>query len=99
MGYSQGHWDGDVLDIQTTHLFDMTLLDNAGMPHSGDLRLTEHLRLISKDVLEDRLRFEDPATFTKPWETVVTYRRQQSAPRNEDVCLDRIRRGQPAVKE
>jgi hypothetical protein len=99
MGFSQGTWNGDRLTIQTDHLIGTTLLDNAGMPHSEDLKLTEHLRLVSPNVLEDRIRFEDPATFTKSWETVVTYRRQPSAPRNEDVCLDRIRDGGPAVKE
>jgi len=100
MGAADGKWTGNVFTIRTAHLLGTTLIDSAGMPHSDGMKLTEKLRLISPDVLEDRILFDDPATFTKPWETVVTYRRQNSTLRNdEDVCLDRIRDGQPAVKE
>jgi len=99
MGFSQGHWEGDVLTIRTEKVIETSLLDNAGMPHGIDLKVTEQLRLVSQDVLENRIRIEDPETFTKPWETVVTYRRQAAAPQYEDVCLDRIYSGQPAVKE
>lgn len=98
-GFSQGHWEGDVLVVETDHLIDRTLLDSAGMPHSRDLKVTEWFRMASPDVLEVRMRFEDPQTFSRPWETLVTYRRQASASRTEDVCLDRIKAGEPAVRE
>jgi hypothetical protein len=98
-GLSQGRWDGDTLVVETTQLDDSKLLDNAGLPHSSQLKVTERLRLTSPDVLENRVRLEDPATFTQPWETMVSYRRQRDAIIQEDVCLDRIRSGAPAVKE
>lgn len=99
MGLSKGHWEGETLVVQTTELLNSTLLDSAGMPHSGQLKLIERIRLRSPDVLEDRIRIEDPATFTQPWETVVTYRRQRNTDIQEDVCLDRIKAGAAAVKE
>jgi len=98
-GFSQGRWEGNVLVVTTDHLVDRTLLDSAGMPHSGNLKLTERIRLIAPDRLENRIRIEDPATFSKPWETVLTYKRQASMPRDEDVCLDRLQNGEPAVRE
>lgn len=98
MGLSLSKWEGDTLVIETPVHRDSTLIDNAGLPHSDVLKLTERLKLRSPDVLENRIRFEDPQTFTQPWETVVTYRRQQGEIK-EDVCLDRIKRGDPAVKE
>lgn len=98
MGLSVGRWEGDTLVVETSHLIDSTLIDNSGLPHSEALKLTERLRLRSSDVLEDRLRFEDPQIFTQPWEAVLTYRRQR-ADIHEDVCLDRIKAGEPAVKE
>lgn len=96
MGLSLGTIEGDTLVIETTALRDSTLLDNSGVPHSDALKITERLRLKSADVLENRLRMEDANTFTQPWETIVTYRRQ-SQDIHEDVCLDRIKTGQPAV--
>jgi len=98
-GLSKGRWDGDTLVVETTQLDDSKLLDNAGLPHSSQLKVTERLRLTSPDVLENRVRLEDPATFTQPWETIVSYRRQRDAIIQEDVCLDRIKTGAPAVKE
>lgn len=96
MGLSRGKLAGDTLVVETSALRDSTLIDNSGLPHSDELKITERLRLRSADVLENRLRIEDPKTFTQPWETVVTYRRQQEDIR-QDVCLDRIKAGQPPV--
>jgi hypothetical protein len=99
MGAALGRWDGNTLVVRTTDLIDTTLIDGAGTPHSDALKLTERVRLLSADRLEDLIRIEDPDTFTAPWETRVTYRRQPGATIKEDVCLDRIKRGEPAVKE
>ena len=99
VGLSRGEWVADELVVKTDHLVDTALLDSAGMPHSDGLKLIETFRLRSPDVLEDRIRFEDSATFTRPWETVVTYHRKPGARIHEDVCLDRIKAGEPAVKE
>ena len=98
-GFSAGHWDGDVLDVETRGVLGTTLLDAAGMPHSEDLVITERLRLIDNGrKLEDRMRFEDPATFTAPWETVVTYRKLQNTEIQEDICVDRLEAGGPAIE-
>jgi hypothetical protein len=96
MGLSRGRWDGNTLVIETTAMRDTTLLDNAGLPRSDALKVTERVRLLSADVLEDRFRFEDPHHYSEPWEAVVTYKRQAKEIQ-EDVCLDRIRDGQPAL--
>lgn len=96
MGLSRGKWDGNTLVIETTAMRDTTLLDNSGLPRSDALKVTERVRLLSADVLEDRFRFEDPNHYSQPWEAVATYRRQ-AKDIQEDVCLDRIRDGQPAL--
>jgi len=99
VGLSRGQWVDDKLVVKTDLLIDTTPIDSAGLPHSDTLKLTETFRLRSPNVLENRIRFEDPETFTRPWETVVTYRRKPGARIHEDVCLDRIQTGEPAVKE
>lgn len=89
-GVASGQWQGDTLVI-TTEKIDDTFLDAAGMPHSMALKITERLHMLSNGTLENRVRFEDPETFSAPWETVVTYRKLPKGTEvGEDVCLDRI---------
>jgi len=95
-GVSKGHWEGDTLVVRTDYLSDKTLLD-ALVPHTADLKLTERIRLAGADTLEDRITIEDSASFSRPWETVLTYKRQPSAAFPEDVCLDRLEAGEPAL--
>jgi hypothetical protein len=96
-GTANGHFEGDVLVVVTKGLSKSTYLDASGLPHSDNLVLTERLRLTHRDILEDRIRIEDPDTYSSPWEVVATYRRQPYARLKEDVCLDRIKQGKPAI--
>ena len=94
-GKSRGHWEGDTLVAVTTDLTDRTLIDDI-LPHTDDLKVTEHYRLVNHDTLEDRITIEDPAYYSKPWDAVVTYKRQPDTIFPEDVCLDRHDAHQPA---
>jgi hypothetical protein len=94
-GKSAGHWEGDTLVSVMEGVSDRTLIDDL-VPHGYDLKVTERYRLIDANTLENRITIADPAYFTKPWETVVTYKRQPDAIFAEDVCLDRIAAKQPA---
>lgn len=97
-GRSSGHWDQGSLVIDTSKIDD-TLLDDAGMPHSRDLKVTEHLQLRPDGTLENRMRFDDPKTFRAPWETIVTYRRLPAGTRlSENICLDRLKTS-PAIEK
>jgi hypothetical protein len=96
-GTANGRFDGDRLVVVTRGLMSQTFLDRSGLPHSEDLVLTETFRLKSAGVLENRIRIDDPKTYTSAWEAVVTYRRQPGARLKEDVCLDRIKQGKPAI--
>lgn len=98
MGYGMGHWEGDTLVIVTRGLTHETTLDGAGLPHSDDMVLTERLRLVDENLLEDRIQISDPATFTKAWETVMTYKRLTKPSAEEFTCLDSIKRGGPAIE-
>jgi hypothetical protein len=67
MGYSVGHWEGDVLVVVTAGYNDRTWLDAAGHPHTESLRTTE--RFYRKDFghLELSETFDDPMAYAKPW--------------------------------
>ncbi len=94
-GTSKGHWEGDTWSLRPANLSDRTLLDDL-VPHTQDMKVIEHLRLVDPDTLEDRITIEDPAYFKRPWDAVVTYKRQPAALFPEDVCLDRHDAHQPA---
>ena len=98
MGVASGEWDGSFLVVQTKGFEESTLIDSAGMPHSGQMTVTERFTLQDPNILEDRIKIDDPKTFTEPWETLVTFQRKPGAQIQEDVCLDRIKAGKPAVK-
>ena len=93
MGHARGHWDGDVLVVETTKLADYKLLDDL-IQTSDQLKLVERIRLKDKNTLEDRITISDPETFTKPWDVVLTFRHQPDEEMAEDVCLDRRQAGE-----
>ncbi len=94
-GTSKGHWIGDTLVAVTDNLSERTLLDDL-VPHTGDMKVTEHIRLLDHATLQDRITIEDPAYFTRPWDAVITYKRQPDVVFAEDVCMDRHDAHQPA---
>jgi hypothetical protein len=88
MGQSVGHWDGDTLVIESQGFNDLTTLDTAGLPHTTAMHVSERIRKLDTDTLEDVITIADPKTFTKPWSTRVTYRRQPGLRLKEYVCTD-----------
>jgi len=88
MGLSVGRWDGDTLIVESQGFNDLTTLDSAGLPHSTRLHVSERIRKLDADTLEDLITIADPQTFTKPWTTRVTYRRQPGLRLKEYACMD-----------
>ena len=96
MGFPVGHWEGSTLVIRTAGLIDTTVMDASGLPHSEQLTLTERLRVLPDGRLEDRITIDDPEHYTQAWETVLTFHRDAAARVTDDVCPDRMARGEPA---
>jgi hypothetical protein len=92
-GHARGHWQGGTLVAQTGHFVDAKMFDGL-IQTSDQLQLTERIRLRDANTLEDRVTISDPATFTRPWDAVLTYKRQPDAPLAEDLCLERRRNGE-----
>ncbi|MEO6340311.1 MAG: hypothetical protein ABIO39_09760 [Caulobacteraceae bacterium] len=97
MGYSAGHWEGRTLVIKTTGLGDETILDASGLPHSEQMTLTERLRVLPNGHLEVRFTIDDAAFYTRPWTSVATYHPAPRVTIKDDICPDRIARGEPAI--
>src|SRR5690606_29779949 len=81
MGFSVGHWDGEQLVIETTHLT-AGWLDGSGLPMSGDgTRIVERYTFS-----DDRLSIEREMTVHDPYYTEPLVRRRSSA-RGENLLL------------
>jgi hypothetical protein len=67
-GYSVGQWEDDyTFVVNTVGLNEKTWLDNAGRPHSDQLRVEERFHRPSREILELTVTIRDPKFYTKPW--------------------------------
>ena len=91
-GHSTGHWDGPTLVVDTVGIKDITEL-RPGMPHSGQLHVTEriHLAKDDPDTLVDEMVAEDPEALAQPWHSVLTYKRARDQDLLEFVCAENDR--------
>ena len=75
VGDSVGHWDGDELVIDTTHLESATLTNN-GLDHSDNVHLIERYKLgPDGQTLEATQWFEDPDVLDKNGARVIDWRK------------------------
>ena len=91
MGYPVARYEGDVLIVTSNGYNDLTTLDRAGLPKSGDLKLTEKYRLVGGGKqLEAIFTIEDPKYYTRAWSARQLFDRQDPDTEfAEYVCTDR----------
>jgi hypothetical protein len=67
-GYSEGHWEGDTLVIETTDLSDGQ--DQRGFPHSDQAKMIERIKLTPDaavgKILDYEFEMTDPVYYTAP---------------------------------
>ena len=91
-GHSIGHWEGNVLVVDTTALRGDTVLDQSGIRHSDKMHLIERFALVDPQTLTDQITVEDPVAFTQPWTVLKTYKRAaKGATILEYVCEENNR--------
>jgi len=90
MGWSNGRWDGETLEIDTTGFNDQTWFDRAGNFHSDALHVVERLTAQTPDLLNYEVTITDPNVFTRPWKmSMPLYRRKEkSAQIMEFKCVE-----------
>ena len=67
LGDSIGHWEGDTLVVETVGQNDITWLDESGIPHSDEMKVTERISRPDLGHLTIEHIIDDPKTFSKPW--------------------------------
>jgi hypothetical protein len=91
-GYSVGHWEGDVLVVDTVGVLPeayIAVSEAVGMPNNGDLHVIERIHLAGPDTLHDDLEIIAPHVLSRPWKTTRAYSRLRGARNDivEGVCL------------
>jgi hypothetical protein len=85
-GYSVGHWEGNILVVETTGFNDRSWLDTNGHPHSDQMRIEEHFQRVDRDTINAKMTVTDPIAYTAPWVTEVTWKLNPKQRMREDVC-------------
>jgi hypothetical protein len=85
-GDSIGKWEGDTLVVDTIGFNDITWLDHAGLPHSEALHVTERVRRVNHDTLQDDFTIEDTKAYTKPWMAQQIYKLKPGWEIAEYIC-------------
>src|SRR5439155_7065831 len=69
LGNSVGHWEGDELVVETTNFTNQTAIgvNGNGNRHSTQLKLTERLKRVAKDMVQYQVTIDDPQTYERPW--------------------------------
>ena len=92
LGDARGRFEGDTLIVETTNFTDRTSLQGL---HSDKLKITEWLTRIDPQMIEYRLRVEDPETWTAPFTLRYTITTQPDYP---DVYEYSCHEGNTAVE-
>lgn len=78
VGDSIGHWEGDVLIVDTIARTASTSVAWASLAPTSMLsdraHFTERLRRVDEDNLEDRLTIEDPVALEVPWKVTLKFK-------------------------
>jgi hypothetical protein len=90
-GETIARWDGDTLVANTINLNTRTTLDQVGMPHSEEMKVTTRAKRLDADTLEFVFTIDDPKTFERPWSRRVLYKKAGPDERVEDYACDNQR--------
>jgi hypothetical protein len=83
MGDARGRWAGDTLVVETTNFTDKTSFSGL---HSDQLKLTEWFTRIDPEMIDYRIRVEDPETWTAPFTVRLTITQQPNYQLFEYSC-------------
>ena len=86
-GESVGHYEADELVVDTVGLNDRTFVDNYRTPHTTQLHVIEHFKMINGGkTLQVLVRIDDPGAFNMPWNAKQTWVRVHPGALIEDIC-------------
>ena len=91
LGDSIGHWEGDVLVVETIGMRGDTMFDATGIPHSEKISVVERIYKEGPTKLVNDITSIDPEALNKPWTVKRTYTLRPDYQIMENVCLENNR--------
>lgn len=89
-GHSIGHWEGDTLVVDTIGLNGKNWLDRVGHPESAQMHILERIRRTEEKTLQVDLTFNDPRSYTRPWNARIGFLLHPDWEILEHVCEDNL---------
>src|SRR5436190_6538999 len=86
MGNSVGHWEGDVLVVETRNIKPESVIN--GQPLSDEGVLIEKFTLADANTLDYRMTINDPKVYTAPWTLRLPIPREESYGLFEYACFE-----------
>lgn len=91
-GNSVGHWEGDVLVVETVGLHQFNSIGRGiYVPHSEAMRIDERIWQPAEGELVVEMTVTDPEVLAEPYSSRVYFRRQNQFPIREYVCAENNR--------
>lgn len=87
-GYSTGHWEGDMLVVQSAGFRDLGWLDVEGSPLTDTAHIIERFHRPDFGHLDIEVTIDDPKAYTKPWTVMVHQRIMVDTELIEFVCQE-----------
>jgi Family of unknown function (DUF6152) len=87
-GHSIGHWEGDVLVVDTIGFNDRTWLDGFGHPHSDAMHVVERFRRRDFGHMDLQITIDDPKMYTRPFTFKATHRLLPDTDVLEAICAE-----------
>ena len=97
LGYHVARWEGPTLVIESDGFRDSTVLDDKGLPHSEQMKMTQkfHLGAGGKTMTVD-YTIDDPTDYLHPWTARETFvKKPASFQFPEEVCAAKLRSTAP----
>jgi hypothetical protein len=90
-GDSVGRWEGDTLVVETINVTPDIMIDRSGATLSAKARITERIRRLDENTMEDQFVIEDPVALTAPWKVRRLYKRVPNARIFDYACAENQR--------
>ena len=95
-GHSTGRWEGATLVVTTVGVKETVRFRN--VPHSSKMRVTERMRMVTDEILENQVTIDDPEYLTGPWTWTWMYKKWPGYKIEEYICDDNRYFEDPALK-
>ena len=87
-GWSNGHWEGDTLVVETINVKEGLWGDFTPVKFSSKAKYLERIRSIGPNMIENQVTITDPVALTRPWTWTKRYERLAAGtwPAEPEVC-------------